>query len=67
MPTEAESTSTQCGAWERNKGFVQHGRAWGNHLTQPYFPSTQGQANCSSEAIIQPATDYYFHFYRLCD
>ncbi|XP_051002071.1 myelin regulatory factor [Acomys russatus] len=26
-----------------------------------------GQANCSSEAIIQPATDYYFHFYRLCD
>ncbi|XP_052617661.1 myelin regulatory factor isoform X2 [Peromyscus californicus insignis] len=26
-----------------------------------------GQANCSSEAVIQPATDYYFHFYRLCD
>uniref|UniRef100_A0A8C9QBW2 Myelin regulatory factor n=1 Tax=Spermophilus dauricus TaxID=99837 RepID=A0A8C9QBW2_SPEDA len=26
-----------------------------------------GQANCSSEALIQPATDYYFHFYRLCD
>ncbi|XP_076773212.1 myelin regulatory factor isoform X5 [Arvicanthis niloticus] len=26
-----------------------------------------GQANCSSEAIVQPATDYYFHFYRLCD
>ncbi|XP_042116675.1 myelin regulatory factor isoform X5 [Peromyscus maniculatus bairdii] len=26
-----------------------------------------GQANCSSEAGIQPATDYYFHFYRLCD
>ncbi|KAG8505688.1 Myelin regulatory factor [Galemys pyrenaicus] len=26
-----------------------------------------GQANCSSEALGQPATDYYFHFYRLCD
>ncbi|KAL1788040.1 myelin regulatory factor isoform X1 [Sigmodon hispidus] len=26
-----------------------------------------GHANCSSEAIIQPATDYFFHFYRLCD
>ncbi|XP_062052015.1 myelin regulatory factor isoform X6 [Lepus europaeus] len=26
-----------------------------------------GQANCSSEAPVQPATDYYFHFYRLCD
>ncbi|XP_029403583.1 myelin regulatory factor isoform X5 [Mus pahari] len=26
-----------------------------------------GQANCSSEAMVQPATDYYFHFYRLCD
>ncbi|XP_028633322.1 myelin regulatory factor isoform X6 [Grammomys surdaster] len=26
-----------------------------------------GQANCSSEAVLQPATDYYFHFYRLCD
>ncbi|XP_046301524.1 myelin regulatory factor isoform X6 [Marmota monax] len=26
-----------------------------------------GQANCSSEVLIQPATDYYFHFYRLCD
>lgn len=26
-----------------------------------------GQANCSSEADIQPVTDYYFHFYRLCD
>ncbi|XP_031245520.1 myelin regulatory factor isoform X5 [Mastomys coucha] len=26
-----------------------------------------GQANCSSEAVVQPATDYYFHFYRLCD
>ncbi|XP_069865130.1 myelin regulatory factor isoform X4 [Dipodomys merriami] len=26
-----------------------------------------GQANCSSEALTQPATDYYFHFYRLCD
>ncbi|XP_069925743.1 myelin regulatory factor isoform X5 [Oryctolagus cuniculus] len=26
-----------------------------------------GQANCSSEALVQPATDYYFHFYRLCD
>uniref|UniRef100_A0A8D2B2E3 Myelin regulatory factor n=1 Tax=Sciurus vulgaris TaxID=55149 RepID=A0A8D2B2E3_SCIVU len=26
-----------------------------------------GQASCSSEALIQPATDYYFHFYRLCD
>nr|XP_012633724.1 myelin regulatory factor isoform X6 [Microcebus murinus] len=26
-----------------------------------------GQANCSSEALAQPATDYYFHFYRLCD
>ncbi|CAH6793725.1 Myrf [Phodopus roborovskii] len=25
-----------------------------------------GQASCSSEAIAQPATDYYFHFYRLC-
>ncbi|XP_031315330.2 myelin regulatory factor isoform X5 [Camelus dromedarius] len=26
-----------------------------------------GQANCSTEAQAQPATDYYFHFYRLCD
>ncbi|XP_057634018.1 myelin regulatory factor isoform X5 [Chionomys nivalis] len=26
-----------------------------------------GQANCSSEAVSQPATDYYFHFYRRCD
>nr|XP_044992481.1 myelin regulatory factor isoform X3 [Jaculus jaculus] len=26
-----------------------------------------GQANCSSRALIQPATDYFFHFYRLCD
>ncbi|XP_047283485.1 myelin regulatory factor isoform X11 [Homo sapiens] len=26
-----------------------------------------GQANCSSEALAQPATDYHFHFYRLCD
>lgn len=26
-----------------------------------------GQANCSAEALVQPATDYYFHFYRLCD
>lgn len=26
-----------------------------------------GQANCSAEAPVQPATDYYFHFYRLCD
>ncbi|XP_040837815.1 myelin regulatory factor isoform X1 [Ochotona curzoniae] len=26
-----------------------------------------GQANCSSEALVQPATDYYFHFYRVCD
>uniref|UniRef100_A0A8C0QK03 Myelin regulatory factor n=1 Tax=Canis lupus familiaris TaxID=9615 RepID=A0A8C0QK03_CANLF len=25
------------------------------------------QANCSAEAPIRPATDYYFHFYRLCD
>ncbi|KAF6333669.1 myelin regulatory factor [Rhinolophus ferrumequinum] len=26
-----------------------------------------GQANCSSEALVRPATDYYFRFYRLCD
>ncbi|XP_039716046.1 myelin regulatory factor isoform X1 [Pteropus medius] len=26
-----------------------------------------GQANCSLEALVQPATDYYFRFYRLCD
>nr|XP_020018450.1 myelin regulatory factor [Castor canadensis] len=26
-----------------------------------------GQANCSLEALVQPAADYYFHFYRLCD
>ncbi|XP_032270167.1 myelin regulatory factor isoform X2 [Phoca vitulina] len=26
-----------------------------------------GQANCSVEAPVRPATDYYFHFYRLCD
>lgn len=26
-----------------------------------------GQANCSTEAPVRPATDYYFHFYRLCD
>ncbi|XP_060032293.1 myelin regulatory factor isoform X3 [Erinaceus europaeus] len=26
-----------------------------------------GQANCSTEARVHPATDYYFRFYRLCD
>ncbi|XP_053418053.1 myelin regulatory factor isoform X6 [Nycticebus coucang] len=26
-----------------------------------------GQANCSTEALAWPATDYYFRFYRLCD
>ncbi|KAM8969496.1 myelin regulatory factor isoform 1-T1 [Sarcophilus harrisii] len=26
-----------------------------------------GQANCSSEAPPQGVTDYFFHFYRLCD
>ncbi|XP_053780772.1 myelin regulatory factor isoform X9 [Desmodus rotundus] len=26
-----------------------------------------GQANCSSEALVRLATDYYFRFYRLCD
>ncbi|XP_072494949.1 myelin regulatory factor isoform X5 [Notamacropus eugenii] len=26
-----------------------------------------GQANCSSEASTQAVTDYFFHFYRLCD
>ncbi|XP_021565264.1 myelin regulatory factor [Carlito syrichta] len=26
-----------------------------------------GQASCSPEALVRPATDYYFHFYRLCD
>uniref|UniRef100_H0X3G0 Myelin regulatory factor n=1 Tax=Otolemur garnettii TaxID=30611 RepID=H0X3G0_OTOGA len=26
-----------------------------------------GQANCSTEALARPATDYYFRFYRLCD
>nr|KAF6466546.1 myelin regulatory factor [Rousettus aegyptiacus] len=26
-----------------------------------------GQANCSLEALVRPATDYYFRFYRLCD
>ncbi|XP_064144010.1 myelin regulatory factor isoform X3 [Loxodonta africana] len=26
-----------------------------------------GQANCSAEALVQPVTDYHFHFYRLCD
>ncbi|XP_034501255.1 myelin regulatory factor isoform X6 [Ailuropoda melanoleuca] len=26
-----------------------------------------GQANCSAEVPVRPATDYYFHFYRLCD
>ncbi|XP_036993631.2 myelin regulatory factor isoform X3 [Artibeus jamaicensis] len=26
-----------------------------------------GQANCSLEAPVRPATDYYFRFYRLCD
>ncbi|XP_066216854.1 myelin regulatory factor isoform X7 [Saccopteryx leptura] len=26
-----------------------------------------GQANCSAEAPVRPATDYYFRFYRLCD
>lgn len=56
----------QCGAWERNKGFAKHGRA-SNHLTHLHFPFIKGQANCSSEAVVQPATDYYFHFYRLCD
>ncbi|KAM5247271.1 myelin regulatory factor [Ctenodactylus gundi] len=25
-----------------------------------------GQATCNPEALTQPATDYYFHFYRLC-
>lgn len=37
------------------------------HLTSSRCLSAQGQASCSSEALIQPATDYYFHFYRLCD
>lgn len=36
-------------------------------LTDAYCPFFQGQANCSSEALVQPATDYYFHFYRVCD
>lgn len=26
-----------------------------------------GQANCSAEARVRQATDYYFRFYRLCD
>ncbi|KAM9658836.1 myelin regulatory factor [Trichechus inunguis] len=26
-----------------------------------------GQANCSMEALVQPATDYHFRFSRLCD
>ncbi|KAM9220554.1 myelin regulatory factor isoform 2-T2 [Dugong dugon] len=26
-----------------------------------------GQANCSVEALVQPATDYHFRFSRLCD
>lgn len=26
-----------------------------------------GQANCSAEAPVPLATDYYFRFYRLCD
>lgn len=67
LPTEAEGASMPCGAWEKNEGFGKHGGAWGNHLPHPHIPSAQGQANCSSEAGIQPATDYYFHFYRLCD
>lgn len=38
-----------------------------SHLTCARSPPTQGQANCSVEAPVLPATDYYFHFYRLCD
>ena len=38
-----------------------------SHLTQSHCASTQGQANCSSEALVRLATDYYFRFYRLCD
>lgn len=41
-------------------------RPW-SHFSGSPCPSTQGQANCSAEAPVQPATDYYFHFYRLCD
>uniref|UniRef100_F7DI59 Myelin regulatory factor n=1 Tax=Ornithorhynchus anatinus TaxID=9258 RepID=F7DI59_ORNAN len=26
-----------------------------------------GQASCSSEPPVGPVSDYYFHFYRLCD
>ncbi|EHB02068.1 Myelin gene regulatory factor [Heterocephalus glaber] len=33
-------------------------------FTYHFRVAPQGQANCSSEA--GPATDYYFHFYRLC-
>lgn len=38
-----------------------------NLLIQSLRPSTQGQANCSAEAPVPLATDYYFRFYRLCD
>lgn len=37
-----------------------------NPLIQSLHPPTQGQANCSAEAPVQLATDYYFRFYRLC-
>lgn len=38
-----------------------------SHTSLSLCPSTQGQANCSAEALVRPATDYYFRFYRLCD
>ncbi|XP_048217099.1 myelin regulatory factor isoform X1 [Perognathus longimembris pacificus] len=36
-------------------------------FTYHFRVAVLGQANCSSEALVQPATDYHFHFYRLCD
>lgn len=47
-------------------GGLPPARRW-SHFSGSPCPSTQGQANCSAEAPVQPATDYYFHFYRLCD
>uniref|UniRef100_A0A286XQV9 Myelin regulatory factor n=1 Tax=Cavia porcellus TaxID=10141 RepID=A0A286XQV9_CAVPO len=38
--------------------------AWDSHTLPHTCTPAQGQANCSLEAPL--ATDYYFHFYRLC-
>ncbi|KAM7086410.1 myelin regulatory factor isoform 3-T3 [Molossus nigricans] len=36
-------------------------------FTYHFQVALPGQANCSAEALVRPAADYYFRFYRLCD